>query len=91
FVNFMGMVGPGVFLVKSSYNLLVEELRSDDELGEEVAVIFDQKNLAQSKVILFAWQLLYDRIPTRINHDFGEFLFRMHLGSVSKLSCGPVF
>ncbi|MCI88106.1 hypothetical protein A2U01_0109392, partial [Trifolium medium] len=31
-----------MFSVKSSYNLLVEELRSEEDLDEEVAVIFEQ-------------------------------------------------
>ncbi|MCH90812.1 F-box family protein, partial [Trifolium medium] len=70
--SFERALGTGVFSVKSSYNLLVEELWSDDELGEDVAVIFDQiwESPAPSKVIAFSWQLLYDRIPTHSNLDF---------------------
>ncbi|GAU43110.1 hypothetical protein TSUD_373050 [Trifolium subterraneum] len=59
----------GVFSVKSAYNLLIEELRSGEELEEEAALIFEQiwESPAPSKVIAFSWQLLYDRIPTRRN------------------------
>ncbi|GAU21872.1 hypothetical protein TSUD_33690 [Trifolium subterraneum] len=32
----------GIFSVNSAYNLLVDELRSEDELEEEVAVVFEQ-------------------------------------------------
>ncbi|MCH82018.1 ribonuclease H protein [Trifolium medium] len=61
----------GVFSVKSAYNLLVEELWIEDDLDEDVAVIFDHiwESPAPSKVIAFSWQLLYDRIPTRSNLD----------------------
>ncbi|PNY13317.1 hypothetical protein L195_g009970 [Trifolium pratense] len=59
----------GVFSVKSSYNLLVGELWSGEELDDAMAVVFDQlwDSPAPSKVIAFSWQLLYDRIPTRKN------------------------
>ncbi|GAU37587.1 hypothetical protein TSUD_395600 [Trifolium subterraneum] len=39
----------------------------EDELDEEVALVFDHlwESPAPSKVVAFSWKLLYDRIPTR--------------------------
>ncbi|GAU22481.1 hypothetical protein TSUD_296000 [Trifolium subterraneum] len=58
-----------MFSVKSSYELLVKEFRLEEELEEEVALVFSHiwESPAPSKVIAFSWQLLYDRIPTRKN------------------------
>ncbi|GAU13955.1 hypothetical protein TSUD_262820 [Trifolium subterraneum] len=59
----------GVFSVNSSYKLLVDELGLEDELDDEVRMVFGRiwESPAPSKVIAFSWQLLYDRIPTRKN------------------------
>ncbi|MCI32404.1 hypothetical protein A2U01_0053617, partial [Trifolium medium] len=59
----------GVFTVNSSYKLLAEELRVEEDLEEEIVKVFDHiwDSPAPSKVIAFSWQLLYDRIPTRRN------------------------
>jgi hypothetical protein len=62
--------GPdGLFSVNSSYNLLVDELREEEELADERVMVFRKiwDSPAPSKVIAFSSQLLYDRIPTRKN------------------------
>ncbi|MCH86265.1 F-box family protein, partial [Trifolium medium] len=67
-----------IFSVNSSYNYLLEALWSEDDLDEEVAVVFEQnwESPAPSKVIAFSWQLFHDRIPTRRNLDVGGLLGR---------------
>jgi hypothetical protein len=66
----------GFFTVSSAYNLLVKELRTSDGLTPDVALVFEQiwESQAPSKVIVFSWQLLYDRIPTKCNLDHRSIL-----------------
>jgi hypothetical protein len=61
----------GIFTVKSTYVLLANLLRPSEVLGEEVTEVFDHiwESSALPKVIAFSWQLLYDRISTRLNLD----------------------
>jgi hypothetical protein len=58
-----------VFSVKSSYNLLMEELGVDHVVSEEEVEVVAHlwESAAPSKVIAFSWQLLLDRIPSRGN------------------------
>jgi hypothetical protein len=57
------------FSVKSSYKLLSKGLGSDAEVDEELKVVLGQiwNSAAPSKVIAFSWQLILDRIPSRLN------------------------
>jgi hypothetical protein len=66
----------GFFTVSSAYNLLVKELRTSNGLAPDVALVFEQiwESPAPSKVIVFSWQLLYDRIPTKCNRDHRSIL-----------------
>jgi hypothetical protein len=59
----------GVFTVKSAYNFLLKEIRSDDEVDGVLVNALEQiwDSPAPSKVIAFSWQLIYDRILTRLN------------------------
>jgi hypothetical protein len=59
----------GEFSVKSSYNYLVKELTTDDHEDGDVVKVLAQiwESPTLSKVIVFSWQLLLDRIPTRRN------------------------
>jgi hypothetical protein len=66
----------GVFSVKSTYDYLLKVLNSEEDLQDELAVVFDQiwDNPACSKVVAFSWQLLYDRIPSRRNLEIRRIL-----------------
>jgi hypothetical protein len=66
----------GFFTVSSAYNLLVKELRTSNGLAPDVALVFKQiwESPTPSKVIVFSWQLLYDRIPTKCNLDHRNIL-----------------
>jgi hypothetical protein len=59
----------GVFSVKSAYNVLIKDLRTEEVVRGDLLEVFDHlwESPAPSKVIAFSWQLLYDRIPTRFN------------------------
>ncbi|MCI19506.1 hypothetical protein A2U01_0040662, partial [Trifolium medium] len=59
----------GVFSVKSTYSLLFKDLNEVvDGMGSEFKV-FQQiwRSPAPSKIIVFSWQLLHNRLPTRDN------------------------
>jgi hypothetical protein len=62
----------GNFSVNSSYKLLLEMSSNENGLDGNLVAVLDQLwgSPAPSKVIAFSWQLLYDRIPTRINLEF---------------------
>jgi hypothetical protein len=57
------------FSVKSAYNLLVTDFDNMEEVDGALVKILDQiwKISTPSKVIVFSWQLLYERIPLRCN------------------------
>jgi hypothetical protein len=59
----------GFFSVKLTYLLLETLLRPMEVIVEEEVLVFEHiwESPAPSKVIAFSWQLLYDRIPTRLN------------------------
>ncbi|KAK2414852.1 hypothetical protein QL285_037392 [Trifolium repens] len=59
----------GCFSVKSTYSLLCKELNDDAELMVTSNTVFEQlwKSQAPSKIIVFSWQVLHNRIPTRDN------------------------
>jgi hypothetical protein len=59
----------GCFSVKSTYSLLCKELNGDAELMVTSNTVFEQlwKSPAPSKIIVFSWQVLHNRIPTRDN------------------------
>jgi len=59
----------GRYSVKSAYALLSKSLLSSDAPNGEVlqAVSWVWKSRAPSKVVVFSWQLILYRIPTRLN------------------------
>jgi len=59
----------GTFTVSSSYELLVELVLPLELLSETKEMVFGAvwKSLAPSIVVVFSWQLLLDRIPTKDN------------------------
>lgn len=59
----------GAFSVKSMYSRLETLMVPVDNLQDGERRVFAQirKSLAPSKVVVFAWKLLHDRIPTKIN------------------------
>lgn len=58
-----------VFSVNSCYKLLVRLFFIDDNIpeGEERVFGYIWKCQALSKVLVFAWTMLLDRIPTKVN------------------------
>lgn len=59
----------GAFSVKSMYSRLETLMVPVDNLQDGERRVFAQirKSSAPSKVVVFAWKLLHDRIPTKIN------------------------
>jgi len=59
----------GAFLVKSMYKKMEREMGEEEEpSGCERGVFRDiWKSPTPSKVVVFSWKLLHDRIPTRRN------------------------
>ncbi|GAU20198.1 hypothetical protein TSUD_352620 [Trifolium subterraneum] len=59
----------GVFSVKSTYDSISKELTVGPTLPQFQALIFKKiwDSPTPSKVIVFSWQLLHDRVPTKVN------------------------
>jgi len=59
----------GKFLVSSSYELFVGLMMPLEILSESKEMVFGSvwKSPVPSKVVIFSWQLLLDRIPTKVN------------------------
>jgi hypothetical protein len=56
----------GIFSVKSCYSMLLEQRQVDDGDSDRLKVMKKLwRNDAPSKVLIFAWRLLLDRLPTR--------------------------
>lgn len=59
----------GSFMVSSTYKILENLLIPREELCGTKERVFGSvwKSLASTKVVAFSWQLLLDRIPTKLN------------------------
>jgi len=62
--------------VKSAYLKLEESVLSEDRWGEEEKQVFKNmwKSAAPSKVVVFGWRMLLNRIPTRDNLELRNVL-----------------
>jgi hypothetical protein len=61
--------GDGIFSVKSCYNILSRLVTPNTVLSSLDSFVLKNiwKILAPSKVCVFAWQAILDKIPSRIN------------------------
>jgi len=67
----------GRFTVSSSYELLAGLLMPPETLSESKEMVFGSvwKSPAPSKVVVFSWQLLLDRIQAKVNLARGRIIF----------------
>ncbi|MCH92063.1 putative non-LTR retroelement reverse transcriptase related, partial [Trifolium medium] len=68
--SWISLIGDaGVYSVKAGYQYLSDNFLPDTNLNESVCNIMKNLwySLAPQKVVIFSWQLLYQRLPTKAN------------------------